>query len=111
VIVNVRIHPSAKAAGELAPNPAIIQFPLSALHVLPPAIHHIIVCISLNHYISSLPTGVDHAVVIAKRSKVLQHRGEAIRALGQYVGGGDQIRCSDFTIASILLFLTMEVSL
>jgi hypothetical protein len=104
----MRIHPEVKTAGELAPNPALIEFPLSALHILPPTIHHTLVCLSLNHFVHSLPSGADQGVVVTSRSKVYHHRGAAIRALSHYVGK-DKTRCSDFTIASILMFMSMEV--
>jgi hypothetical protein len=105
---NVRVHPTCKASGELAPNPALILFPLSALHVLPEAIHHTLVCLSVNHFVHSLPAGADKSVAVANRSKVYQHRGAAIRALSQYVAK-DKTRCSDMSIASILMFMSMEV--
>ena len=109
VIDNLRILPDAKASGELAPNPAIILFPMRALHILPPAIHHTLVCLSLNHFIHCLPVGADRTFVVTNRSKVYHHRGAAIRALSQYVGK-DKTRCSDLTIASILMFMSLEVS-
>ena len=106
---NVRIHPEVKASGELAANPALIMFPLHALHVLPPAVHHTLVCLSLNHYIHSLPAGTDKKVTVSNKSKVYHHRGAAIRALSRYVGQ-DKTRNSDATIASILMFMSVEVS-
>ncbi|RYF31730.1 MAG: hypothetical protein EOO38_31445, partial [Cytophagaceae bacterium] len=78
---NLRILPTVKAAGELAPNPAIILFPLRALHILPPAIHHTLVCLSLNHYVHSLPIGADKSAALQNRAKVYHHRGAAIQAL------------------------------
>lgn len=107
---NVRIHPEVTASAELAPNPALILFPLHALHILPPAVHHTFVCMSLNHFIHRLPSGVDRSVVVTNRSKVYHHRGAAIRSLSHYIGK-DSTRCSDLTITSILMFLSMEVSL
>lgn len=98
-----------KVSGELAPNPALIQFPLAALHMLPPAIHHTVVCLSLNHFIHTLPIGANKDATISTRSKIYQHRGAAIRSLSQYVGK-DKTRCSDLAISSILMFLAMEVS-
>lgn len=106
---NVRIHPICMAAGELAQNPALVQFPLAALHILPPAMHHILVCLALNHYIHTLPSSANKSTAVINRSKVYYHRGVAIRALSEYVGR-DKTRCSDFTIASILMFMSMEVS-
>jgi hypothetical protein len=105
---NTRIHPMVKASGELAPNPALIQFPLAALHMLPPAVHDTLVCLSLNHFIHTLPVGTNKHVIISTRSEIYQHRGAAIRSLSQYVGK-DKTRCSDLAISSILIFLAMEV--
>ncbi|KAF2027869.1 hypothetical protein EK21DRAFT_71024 [Setomelanomma holmii] len=105
---NLRILPTVKAAGELAPNPAVIMFPLRALHILPPAIHHTLVCLALNHFVHSLPVGAAKTTAIENRSKVYRHRGAAIQALSHYVGK-DKTRCSDLTIASILMFMSMEL--
>lgn len=98
-----------KASGELAPNPAMVQFPLAALHMLPPAVHHTLVCLSLNHFVHTLPAGVDKTVTVTTRSKIYHHRGAAIRSLSQYVGK-DKTRSSDLSISSILVFMAMEVS-
>lgn len=104
----MRIYPACAESGALAPNPALVKFPLEALHVLPPAIHHTLVCLSLNHFIHSLPAGSDKSVAVINRSKVYQHRGAAIRALSQYVGK-NKTQSSDLSIASILVFMSMEV--
>lgn len=77
--------------------------------MVPPATHHTFVCLSLNHYIHRLPSGGDQAVVVASRSKVYHHRGAAIRALSHSIGQINTQR-SDLTIASILAFMSMEVS-
>jgi hypothetical protein len=106
---NVRVLPTMKSSVELAPNPAMIQFPLAALHVLPPAVHHTLVCLSLNHFVHTLPIGANKNVAVTTRSKIYQHRGAAIRSLSQYVGK-DKTRSSDLSISSILVFLAMEVS-
>lgn len=103
------MHPTISSAKALAPNPVLVTFPLNALHVLPPAIHHTLVCLAVNHYIHTLPVGADKSVAIENRSKIYHHRGAAIRALSQYVGK-DKTRCNDLTIASILMFMSMEVS-
>lgn len=105
---NHRIHAQYKASGELAPNPAIIVFPPQALHLLTPAIHHTLVCISLNHYLHSQSIGADRAAASINRSKIYHHRGEALRALSQYIGQ-DKTRCSDMTITSILMFMCLEL--
>ena len=107
---NHRIHAQYKASGELAPNPAIIVFPPQALHLLTPAIHHTLVCISLNHYLHSQSIGADRAAASINRSKIYHNRGEALGALCQYIGQ-DKTRCSDMTITSILMFMCLEVSL
>ncbi|KAH6644252.1 fungal-specific transcription factor domain-containing protein [Boeremia exigua] len=105
---NTRVLPNTKAADTLAPNPALIHFPLWALHVLPPAMHHTLVCLGLNHYIHSLPPGSNRAVVASNRSKVYKYRGLAIRALSENVAK-ETTRSSDLTISSILMFMSMEV--
>jgi hypothetical protein len=97
-----------KRFGELVPNHAITNFPLAVLHLLPPTVHHIMVCLTVNHFIHSLPPGTDKAVTIVNRSKVYQHRGAAIRALSEYIGK-DKTRCSDLSIASIMMFMSLEV--
>lgn len=94
----------------MAPNPAIILFPLHALHLLPPTVHHTLVCLAVNHFIHSLPVGTDKRVVVSNKAKVYHHRGAAIRALSHYVGQ-DKTQCSDSTIASVLMFMSVEVGL
>ncbi|KAH8719501.1 fungal-specific transcription factor domain-containing protein [Phaeosphaeriaceae sp. PMI808] len=105
---NVRIQPTLKVASKIAVNPALIDFPLAALHILPPAIHHILVCYSVNHFVHTLPPGTDKAITASNRSKVYQHRGAAIKELSMYVGK-DKTMSSDMTIASILMFMCMEL--
>ncbi|KAI5374515.1 hypothetical protein J4E82_006749 [Alternaria postmessia] len=105
---NLRIHTAYKAAGELAPNPALVPFPQQALHLLTPAIHHTLVCLSLNHFIHTSPLGIDRAVLAPNRWKVYHHRGAALRALGQHIGQ-DKTRCSDMTITTILMFMCLEL--
>lgn len=105
---NLRIHTTYKAAGELAPNPALVPFPQQALHLLTPAIHHTLVCLSLNHFIHTSPLGTDRAVLAPNRWKVYHHRGAALHALGQHIGQ-DKTRCSDMTITTILMFMCLEV--
>ncbi|UPX10496.1 uncharacterized protein EKO05_0001154 [Ascochyta rabiei] len=105
---NTRIYPDVKETDSLAPNAAVIHFPVWALHVLPPAMHHTLVCLGLNHYIHSLPPGVDRAIIASQRSKIYKYRGHAIRSLSEYVAK-EKTRCSDLTISSILMFMAMEV--
>ena len=71
--------------------------------------HHTLVCLALNHYIHTLPVGADKSVAVSNRSKVYQHRGAAIKSLSHYVGK-DKTMCSDMSIASIMMFMSMEVS-
>ncbi|KAF1925762.1 uncharacterized protein M421DRAFT_69063 [Didymella exigua CBS 183.55] len=105
---NVRIYPDVKETDSLVPNPAVIHFPVWALHILPPAMHHTLVCLGLNHYIHSLPEGSNRALVVGNRSKVYKYRGLAIRALSENVAR--ETTCSsDLTISSILMFMAMEV--
>ncbi|KAL6710639.1 hypothetical protein ACN47E_008687 [Coniothyrium glycines] len=105
---NERIHPDVVEANVLAPNPALLMFPVQVLHVLPPTVHHILVCLTLNHFLHSLPEGSSRKIASVKRAKVYQHRGAAIRALSHYVGQ-DTTRCNDMTIASVLMFLSVEL--
>jgi hypothetical protein len=109
ILVNVRVYPTMGASVELASNPAMVQFPLAALHILPPAVHHTLVCLSLNHFVHTLPIGTEKAVTATTRSKIYFHRGEAIRSLSQYVAK-DKTRSTDLSISSILVFMAMEVS-
>lgn len=105
---NDRIHPEVLASGELAPNPAITMFPLQALHVLPPTVHHTLVCMSVNHFIHSLPAGADEKIATSNRLKIYHHRGAAIRSLSHCISQ-NRSRCSDTTIASILMFMSVEL--
>jgi hypothetical protein len=108
MIDNERIRPTILVSEDLAPNPAVMHFPMAALNLLPPAVHHTLVCLSLNHYIHSLPFGADKIIAAGNRSKIYHHRGAAIRALSEYVGK-DQTQCNDLSISSILVFMSMEV--
>lgn len=90
------------------PNPAVIHFPVWALHVLPPAMHHTLVCLGLNHYIHSLPEGSNRALVAGNRAKIYKYRGLAIRALSENVAR-ETTRNTDLTISSILMFMAAEV--
>ncbi|KAF2622860.1 hypothetical protein BU25DRAFT_202235 [Macroventuria anomochaeta] len=105
---NTRIYPDVKETDSLAPNPAVIHFPVWALHVLPPAMHHTLICLGLNHFVHSLPAGSNRAVIAGNRSKIYKYRGLAIRALSENVAR-DKTRSSDLTISSILMFMAMEV--
>lgn len=106
---NTRVHPEVVILGELAPNPAMTLFPLHALHFLPPTVHHTIVCLSLNHHIHSLPVGTNKKIAMKNKSKVHHYRGAAIQSLSHYIGQ-EKTRCSDVTIASILMFMSVEVN-
>ncbi|OAG16175.1 hypothetical protein CC77DRAFT_390393 [Alternaria alternata] len=105
---NTRIYPYIKETDALAPNPAIIRFPVWALHVLPPAVHYTTVCLSINHYMHSLPPGSSGMVIGEKRLKIYNYRGLAIRALNESIAR-KETRSSDLTITSILMFMAMEV--
>ena len=107
-LVNTRIYPYIKETDALAPNPAIIRFPVWALHVLPPAVHYTTVCLSINHYMHSLPPGSSGMVIGEKRLKIYNYRGLAIRALNESIAR-KETRSSDLTITSILMFMAMEV--
>ena len=107
-IVNSKIYPDIQETDCLAPNSAVVHFPVWALHILAPAMHYTTVCLSLNYYLTSLPLGKDRAIVADNRLKIYHYRGLAIRALNENVAR-KETRSSDQTIASILMFLAMEV--
>lgn len=71
--------------------------------------HHILVCLGLNHYIHSLLAGGDRAIIARNRSKIYKYRGMAIRSLSEFIAK-EKTRTSDMTISSILMFMAMEVS-
>jgi hypothetical protein len=108
VVVNARVYPQYKTSDDLAQNPAIIQFPLYALHLLPPAVHHTLVCLSLYHFCYSLPAGAHRAVMVSNRFKIFQHRGFAIQALSDMISK-TKTRCSDMTIVSVVMFMSMDM--
>ncbi|KAF2867533.1 C6 zinc finger domain-containing protein [Massariosphaeria phaeospora] len=105
---NTQIYPTMVCVTEMAPNPYIMYFPLAALHVLPPSVHHILVCFAMNHRINSVPNGSDRQVVSENWSKVYHHRGEAIRQMSNAIAL-DKTRCCDATITSVLMFLCVEL--
>jgi len=109
-IVNTRIYPDIQETDCLAPNPAVVHFPVWALHILAPPMHYTTVCLSLNYHLTSLPLGKDRAIVADNRLKIYHYRGLAIRALNENVAR-KETRSSDQTIASILMFMAMEVYL
>lgn len=106
--VNTRMYPDLQVANDMAPNPHIMYFPVAALHLLPPSVHHIIVCLSLNHFIHALPPGQAKPLVAGNQSRMLQHRGAAIRELNGNINK-EKTRCSDGTITSVLMLLCAEV--
>lgn len=109
-IVNTRIYPDIQETDCLAPNQAVVHFPVWALHILAPPMHYTTVCLSLNYHLTSSPLGKDRAVIAENRLKIYHYRGLAIRALNENVAR-KETRSSDQTIASILMFLAMEVYL
>ena len=108
VVVNARVYPQYKTSSDLAHNPAIIQFPFYALHLLPPAVHHTLVCLSLYHFCYSLPAGAGRAVMVSNRFKIFQHRGLAIQALSEMISKA-KTRCNDMTIVSVVMFMSMDM--
>jgi len=72
--------------------------------------HYTTVCLSLNYHSTSLPLGKDRAIVADNCLKIYYYRGLAIRALNENVAR-KETRSSDQTIASILMFMAMEVYL
>ncbi|PSN72315.1 hypothetical protein BS50DRAFT_569829 [Corynespora cassiicola Philippines] len=105
---NTRIYPQVLQCSVLAPNPHIIFFPLGALHLLPPAIHHTMVCLAVNHRLCSLPAGTDRQLLNDKWSKVYHHRGAAIRELSAHIGR-EATRNTDTTMSSVLMFMCAEL--
>jgi hypothetical protein len=104
------MYPQSKVSDVLVPNGYHQFFPLAALHFVPPAVHHGIVCISLGHFINSLPRSSGKRVAEVYWDKIYQHRGAAIRELRASISRPEG-RCSDATITSVFMFLAVEVSL
>ncbi|KAF1978820.1 hypothetical protein BU23DRAFT_524363 [Bimuria novae-zelandiae CBS 107.79] len=92
----------------LVHNPQIMFFPMSALHLLTPAMHSSFVCIALQHYILRLPPGASKQALVANGPKIWQYRGEAIRELSRRVSD-QRTMYSLATITSIVVFLTNEL--
>jgi hypothetical protein len=103
------MYPQANESNSLANNPHNIVFPMAALHVLPPAIHHTLVVLSLSHFVNSLPVSAGKRLAAGNWDKIYQHRGAAIRELTTSIGK-QKTRCSDTTITSVIMFLAAEVS-
>ncbi|KAF2264139.1 hypothetical protein CC78DRAFT_560443 [Lojkania enalia] len=106
---NSHLYPELLVLNEMAPNPYIIFFPLSIIPLLPPSIRHIIVCYSLTYRITTLPYGskpLSHQSV--SWSRVYHHRGSAIQAIREEIGG-EGTRSSDKTIAAVLMLLCYEL--
>lgn len=108
--VNQRMYPQSNESSSLVPNTHNIIFPMSALHVLPPSIHHTLVCLSLSHFVNSLPVSAGKRLTAGNWDKIYQHRGAAIRELTASIGK-QKTRCSNATITSVMMFLAAEVSL
>jgi len=70
--------------------------------------HYTTVCLSLNYYLTSSPPGKDRTILADNRLRIYHYRGLAIRALNENVAR-KETRSSDQTIASILMFMAMEV--
>ena len=108
-LVNYRILPQSCESDCLAPNPHNITFPITALHVLPPSIHHTLICLSLSHFVNSLPVSTGKRLAAGNWDKIFQHRGAALRELTTSISK-TKTRCSDTTITSVMMFLAAEVS-
>lgn len=106
--VNTTIYPDTKKTDFLAPNPSMIQFPVWTLHVLPPAMHYTVVCLSMNHYINSLPPGLDRSIIVSKRMRINKYRGLAIQALDENIACA-KTHNNNLTISSILMFMAVGV--
>jgi hypothetical protein len=100
----------ALLGSHLARNDHIITFPPAALHLLPPSTHHTTVCLAMNHFIYSLPANIAKQIAERNWSKVHHHRGAAIVELNRSISN-EKTRCSDGTITSIVMLLSVEVSL
>ncbi|KAF2680530.1 hypothetical protein K458DRAFT_479847 [Lentithecium fluviatile CBS 122367] len=106
--LNTRMYPQGLVSTKLAPNPHIIMFPMAALHVLPPSVHHIVVVLSLNHFVNSLPAAAGKRIVVGNWDKIYQHRGAALRELTHSISK-PKTRCGDATITSVVMFLAAEL--
>jgi hypothetical protein len=105
----MRVHPQHKTGDELVPNPHIMFFPIAALHLFPPAVHHNMVVLSLCHFVYSIPPEKGKSVAADKMTKILHHRGATIREISSRLTG--KMRINDTTIISILMLMCCEVGL
>ncbi|CAI6308939.1 unnamed protein product [Periconia digitata] len=104
---NMRVLPQLKTADELVPNPHLIIFPVAALHLLPPAVHHTVVCLTLSHYTFSLPPAESRAVAATSTTKILHHRGSALREISRRLT--TQKSPADSTVVSVCMLMCCEL--
>lgn len=107
LIVNMRILPQIKTMDELVPNPHLMIFPVAALHLLPPAVHHTVVCMALTHYTYSLPPSEARAMAATSNTKILHHRGAALREISHRLT--TQKKPTDSTMVSVCMLMCCEV--
>ncbi|KAF1953429.1 hypothetical protein CC80DRAFT_477989 [Byssothecium circinans] len=103
---NMRIYPQL-TEDELAPNPHIMLFPVAALHLLPPAVHHNLVVLTLCHFVYSLPPEQGKALAAQHAPKILHHRGATIREISNRLQG--KMKTNDSTIVSIMMLMCCEL--
>ncbi|KAF2004178.1 hypothetical protein P154DRAFT_617399 [Amniculicola lignicola CBS 123094] len=105
---NEYIYPEAKDINELAQNPFVTNFPVQLLHLMPPSIHHSVVCYILGYRIHHTLGDANQVMVRDQYSRMYHHRGRAIRSLTEELNE-EKSRMSDATLASIVLFLCSEL--
>ncbi|PVI05383.1 hypothetical protein DM02DRAFT_516773 [Periconia macrospinosa] len=103
---NMRILPQIKTADELVPNPHLTIFPVAALHLLPPEIHHTVVCLSLAHYTFSLPPAESRVMAATSTTKILHHRGAALREISHRL---TTQKPTDTTMVSVCMLMCCEL--
>ncbi|KAF2648762.1 C6 zinc finger domain-containing protein [Lophiostoma macrostomum CBS 122681] len=104
---NTHVYPELLVITEFVPNPYIIHFPLEVLPYLPPSIHHTMACFAISHRMNQLRLVEDSNRITTASNRILHHRGEAIRDLGEAIATPEN-QTSDFTLTSVLLLLTTE---
>ncbi|KAF2634133.1 hypothetical protein P280DRAFT_512122 [Massarina eburnea CBS 473.64] len=102
---NMRIYPQL-IEFELAPNPHLIRFPVAALHLLPPAVHHNVVVMALSHFVYSLPPEKAKAIAAYQVPRILHHRGASIREISARLNG--KMKVNDGIIVSIMMLMCCE---
>ncbi|KAI1839892.1 hypothetical protein JX265_004952 [Neoarthrinium moseri] len=82
---------------------------METLPYMPPVLGHSLTCMALDHRLSQLPrSGRDADNVSIVRSKILRHRGIAIKGLSEAIAD-ERTRMTDLTIISTLFFMFIDI--